>query len=749
MDPKGFLEEVAASVRGRFVEDRSILSFPEYLAEFMESPRRHARSAAMYLAEVFDHFGTETRATPVGDFVRYRLFDLPWAEGRGRVSGQEAVQQALYRILKNFVRQGKVDRLILLHGPNGSAKSSLVSAMMAGLEAYSRTPEGAVYRFHWVFPREKVVKGSLGFGGARSAVKVESYAHLDPEDIETRIGDELRDHPLLLIPKDERRRLLERACRPARREEADDGDFVLPEYLLHGDLSAKNRAIYDALMASYGGDWSKVIAHVQVERFYYSRHYLNGCVTVEPQMSVDAGVRAWSVDRSAASIPPALQNVNLLEAYGPLVNANRGLLEFSDILKRPLEAFKYLLGTSETGEVRMEHLILRLDTVLVATSNEMHLSAFKELPDWTSFKGRMELVRVPYLRRFSDEIRIYEDQVTPATVGKHIAPHAVEIAAKWAVLTRLKKPQADRYPEEVRPLVGGLTPMDKLRLYDTGEPPARLNRTEAKALLSVIEQLYHESDTYPNYEGRTGASAREIKTVLFNAAQNPARQALTAGSVLEELEALVQDKSLYAFLQQEVVDGYHDHERFIGEVREAWIDEVDAEVRDAAGLVAEEQFVEWFGRYVQHVTAWVRGEKVHNRITGEDEPPNEKLMEEMEAIVKGEEEPAKDFRESLISAIGAYRLEHPDEEGELDYRHIFPELFRKLKDHYHEEQKRRLRRLYEDFLAYTDEEERGRLDRKAKEQVESMLQALYEKYGYRLESAREAIVALMRARYQD
>ena len=749
MDPKGFLEEVASSVRGRFVEDRSILSFAEYLSEFMAAPRRHARSAAMYLVDVFEHFGTELRRTPVGEFTRYRLFDAPYEEGRGRVSGQEAVQQALYRILKNFVRQGRVDRLVVLHGPNGSAKSSLVSAVMAGLEAYSRTPEGAVYRFHWVFPREKLVKGSLGFGGGPTAAKMESYAHLDPEDIETRIGDEMRDHPLLLIPKGERRRLLEAACKPARRDEAADGDFVLPDYLLHGDLSAKNRAIYDALMATYGGDWSKVMAHVQVERFYYSRQYLTGCVTVEPQMSVDAGVRAWSMDRSAATIPPPLHNINLLEAFGPLVNANRGVLEFSDILKRPLEAFKYLLGTSETGEVRMEHLILRLDAVLLATTNETHLAAFKELPDWTSFKGRMELVRVPYLRRFSDELEIYRDQITPGTAGKHIAPHAIEIAAKWAVLTRLKKAQADRYPEEVRPLVDALTPMDKLKLYDTGEAPSGLTRTEAKALQGVIERLYHESDAYPNYEGRTGASAREIKTALFNAAQKPEREALTASAVLDELEALVQDKSLYAFLQQEVVGGYHDHERFIGEVREAWLDEVDAEVRDAAGLVAEAQFVEWFERYIQHVTAWVRGEKVHNRITGEDEPPNESLMEEMEAIIAGEDEAAKQFREGLISAIGAYRLEHPDEESGLDYRQIFPDLFQRLKDHYHDEHRRRLRRIYEDFLAYTDEAERGKLGRKERAQVESMLETLYEKYGYRLESAKEAIVALMRARYQD
>ena len=91
-----------------------------------------------------------------------------------------------------------------------------------------------------------------------------------------------------------------------------------------------------------------------------------------------------------------------------------GLIEYADLLKRPLEAFKYLLGFSETGEVPMEHFVLQLDEVLLASSNEKHLAAFKELPDFASFKGRIELVRVPYLRLWKVEQQIYDAHVTPS-----------------------------------------------------------------------------------------------------------------------------------------------------------------------------------------------------------------------------------------------------------------------------------------------------------------------------------------------
>jgi predicted Ser/Thr protein kinase len=100
--------------------------------------------------------------------------------------------------------------------------------------------------------------------------------------------------------------------------------------------------------------------------------------------------------------------VVLYEPYGALVSANRGLIEYSDLLKRPLEAFKYLLGASETGEVPLEPFVLQLDEVLIASSNEKHLAAFKELPDFTSFRARLELIRVPYLRRYKAEREIYD-----------------------------------------------------------------------------------------------------------------------------------------------------------------------------------------------------------------------------------------------------------------------------------------------------------------------------------------------------
>jgi predicted Ser/Thr protein kinase len=738
--------DVGADVRRSFAEARSILSFEEYLAAVAEAPRRHARSAAQYLLDVIEHFGAEERATPVGPVRRLKLFDLEGEPGRGalRVAGQEEVQAALVRALGGFVRGGRVNKLLLLHGPNGSAKSSIVAALFRAMEAYSSLPEGALYRFQWVFPSDKTLRGGgLGFGaGAGEGSEVRSYATLEGEALDARLACPLKDHPLLLLPVAERRRLLDQLLGGA----AGVGEVGPSSYLLDGDLCPFCRQVNDALLGAYRGDWLKVLRHVQVERFYVSTRYQQAAVTVEPQLSVDAGLRQLTADRTTGALPAALHSVALLEPAGPLVAANRGLAEFSDLLKRPLEAFKYLLGTSETGRLSLESVTVQLDLVLIASANEKQLAAFKESPEFQSFRGRLELVRVPYLRRASVEREIYDRQVTAAAVNRHVAPHATEVAARWAVLTRLKRPLPDRYEGELRAMVERLTPLEKLRLYDTGAAPDRLTQAQARLLRKHAEAIWRESEVYPNYEGRSGASAREIKTALLNAAQSAEHACLSGPAVLEELRATCADRTVHEFLQQEVVDGYHDHLGFVQVVEEELLEAFDEELRDSMGLVSEGQYRDLFERYVTLVSSWVKGEQVRNRVTGAFEAPDEGRMAEVEAIVMPPGERLETFRRALITSVGAFRLDHPDV-PEIDYPAIFPDLFRRLRDHFYEERRRQLRQHGSELLRSFSDGRAG-LDEKARRRADQTLATLRERYGYCDACGKEAVLFLMRRRYE-
>src|SRR5690606_40603839 len=101
-----------------------------------------------------------------------------------------------------------------------------------------------------------------------------------------------------------------------------------------------------------------VLQHVQVERFFLSRQYRQGLVTVEPKQTVDARSFLVTPDSAYAALPAAVGSQALYAVQGDLVDANRGIVNFSDLLKRPYEHYKYLLTATETGQVALDHLVL-------------------------------------------------------------------------------------------------------------------------------------------------------------------------------------------------------------------------------------------------------------------------------------------------------------------------------------------------------------------------------------------------------
>jgi predicted Ser/Thr protein kinase len=743
-DPKGWLAQTATELRESFTRNRRVMSFGEYFSLFGADARRQVRSAAQYVRDVFDHFGTETVRTPRGTMTRWRLFDCPWDAGKDALAGQEEVQAAVYRLVSNFAREGRTNRLILLHGPNGSAKSTFVASLQRAMEHYSTLDDGALYRFNWIFPSQKLTKGGIGFGGGNfeaGAGGPETYAYLEDELIESKIADEMRDHPLLLVPRAKRRELIE-----SRLGAEIKAGFRPADYLLRGDLSHRNRQIFEALLSSYHGDLAKVLRHVQVERFFVSRRYRQAAATVEPQLAVDARSRQLTMDRSLSSLPPALQSLTLYEVQGELVDGNRGVIDFADLLKRPLESYKYLLSTVEQGRVSLDVASLELDTIFIGSSNEGYLAAFKEIPEFQSFKGRMELVRVPYLLDYKVEQRIYDAQIRAAHAesGKHVAPHVAWVTALWAVLTRMKKPLGEKYGKNLTETVGRLGPLEKALLYADAAIPEGVSPEQGRELVAGIEKIARESDSYPNYEGRTGASPREMKLTIMNAAQSPKYACLSPFAIFDELEDLVRGVSVYEFLKQEPLPGgFHENKKFIFQVRDKLIDRIDDEVRTSMGLVEERRYLEQFERYASHVSYWVKREKVTNPITGRDEDPDEEMMGEIERILDVTNR-REEFRREVIARIGAWSIDHPRQKP--NYEAIFPRPIAALRESFFDERKKQVRKINDDLLVLlTDGPAKMQPDAAAAAQA--TLAAMKSRFGYCEHCAKDAVLSLIRKRY--
>ena len=728
-------------VQQRFAANERVLSFAGYLEVVERSPRVQLRNAALYMRDMFDYYGTEDVSHPTGKVRRFKLFDAPWDGDCVGLVGQERVQNAIYRVLCNFVRQGRVDRFILLHGPNGSSKSTVSDMLARAMEDYCQHEEGALYTFSWVFPNQGAERAGIGFGDvAKKKIRPDdSYAHLDETAVDARVSSSTRDHPLLLIPKDMRRELLTELAKGL------DGNYTIPDYLWNGDLCQRSKEIYEALLAAYDGDYLRVLRHVQVERFYVSRRYRLGAARVEPQLAVDARMQQVTADRSLAALPAALQNVALYESEGQLVRGNRGMIDFPDLFKRPIEAFKYLLIAVEDGRVALDQSNLFLDMVFIGSANEMLLNAFMQSPEWMSFKARMELIRVPYLLDFHLEQRIYDLQVTETEVGKAIAPHATEVAALWAVLGRMQLPQAESFEEPVATLVKKLAARDKAMLYAEKRLPEGVTGESAKMLRAAIGDIYRTTDNAIIYEGRIGPSAREVKTAIMNAAQNPQYPCLSPEAVLQELALLVKETTLYEYLRQEVKSGYCDYTGFLSVARSWYLDHVDSEVREAMGLVEESRYGELFDRYVNNVTHFVRREKLRNEITGRLEDPDVRLMAQVEEQLDQTGD-AEVFRQAIMTKIGAWSVDNPG--ARPLYGEIFGDYFDKLRKRYFHQQRQRVERVLRHSLQVMAKDESG-LDAEEISEVRAMLDRLREQHGYREQCAQEVIRALVKYRYSS
>lgn len=645
---------------------RHILSFGEYLQWVREHPAQ-LRNATAYVRDCMLYFGTCTVMRHGQPWRRFLLFDAPFDHTLMPLVGHEPAQNAFFSFVQAQAEHGRSPKLFLFHGPNGSAKSTFFQLLAAALEAYSQTVEGALYRFNWIFPAQAWRSRGIGFGSGHpgvSPVSLDSYAHIDGEAIDALLPDEFRDHPLLLLP---------RASRIAFLREWLGADTPIPPWLEKADLHPRNRQIFDTLAVASSDGPQGVLRYVQVERFTLSRRYRRGLVTVEPKMTADAHLRQITADRSLQALPPALQNVELYRYGGDLVDANRGMVEFADLLKRPLEGFKYLITLLEEGFLSLDNTILQFDLVYGGSANDRQFLAFSETADFASFEGRCEFVRMPYLLSYHEETAILERVLLRMHKPKRIAPHVLTCAGLWAVMTRLVRPQVSGEHIDARLLT--LNVLEKALWYGDLQLPESFTAEQARAVHQLLPEFLYQQNSEIVYEGGIGASPRLVQTLVMRALTRPDTTFVSVSHLLAEIEAVMKQKATLEFVNYPGQEGgYHDLPYILEAVRTFWRRRMERDLWEAANLVETEDFLARLEHYIQLVTHYVRKETIKDPVTGEYRPPSEELMQAFEKDLDIVQE-AHEFRKNCLSRVAAYTLEHSGER--VDLAAIFaPELDR-------------------------------------------------------------------------
>ncbi len=581
-------------------------SFQDYLNLVKENPKV-TRNAFQRMYELILERGTEEYTDFKKQVIRYKFFDDIDNDGKDAVFGLDVPLMKLVNVLKSAaLGYGTEKRVILLHGPVGSAKSTICRMLKKGVEAYSKSDSGALYTFEWVDP-DNTLDGLLG----KDVRVYESPMH---------------EEPLLLIPDD---------LRPKFIEELNRGNKTEFRVNIEGELSPPSRFIFRQLMERYNGDIGRVLSHIRVKRLVLSEADRIGIGTFQPkdEKNQDSTELTGDINYRKIAEYGSDSDPRAFNFDGEFNVANRGMIEFVEVLKLDVAFLYDLLGASQEHRVKPKKFAqTHIDEVIIGHTNEPEYRRLQDNEFMEALRDRTVKIDIPYITKWKHEVNIYKKDFNSRRLrGISIAPHTIEMAAMWAVLTRLEKPKK-----------ANLTRLQKLKLYDGKSLP---NYTEDN-----VKELRKEAIR----EGLEGISPRYIQDKLSNAlvnSQQNNRGSVNPFMVMNELESGLRHHSLIA--NEELKAEYRE---LLGVIKQEYEEIIKGEVQRAISA-DDSALARLCGNYIDNVKAFTQKERVRNSFTGQMDDPDERLMRSIEEKIEIPESRKEDFRREIMNYIGALSIE--------------------------------------------------------------------------------------------
>jgi len=570
--------------RGRYQALHWEGTFPEYLEIAQQHPGV-ARNAWQRLLDMIESHGSEPSLSRASR--RWRIFDDPFEDGRDAVYGLDEPLEQLVQTIRAGARGfGPERRVILLHGPVGSAKSTIARLLKRGLEEYSKTDEGAIYTFSWEVDGETVP----------------SPMHQDP---------------LLLIPTEARASVEKQLERRHRAEY---------RLRIEGELDPVSRHFFRQLMKDGQGDWTKVVEHVRVRRFVLSEKDRVGLGTFQPkdEKNQDSTELTGDINYRKIADYGSDSDPRAFNFDGEFNVANRGMLEFIEVLKLDVAFLYDLLGATQEHAIKPKKFAqTHIDEVILGHTNEPEYRKLQSNELMEAFRDRTIKIDIPYNLRVSDEVQIYRRQFARHEMaGRSMAPHTLQIAALWAAMTRLEDPT---HPN--------LSLLQKARLYDGGDVQG-FGPEHVREMRKAAER-----------EGMLGISPRYVQDRIAAALVSD-KPSIGPLDVLAQLEEGLVHHSLVS--NEETRRRYV---QLIGTAREEYEEIIKSEVQRAI-CADDEELGRLCGKYLDNVKAFITRGDVRDRQSGQPiVEADERLMRDVEERIDIPDARKQDFRHEMMNYI--------------------------------------------------------------------------------------------------
>ena len=387
-------------------------SFEDYLNLVRQNPRV-TRTAFQRIYDMILSHGKTEYIDNKKKLIRYHFFSDERFGGRDAIFGLDVPLMKLVNVFKSAAQlYGTEKRVILLHGPVGSSKSTIARLLKKGMEEYSKSPEGAAYTFSWNIEK-KGPDGTL---------------HKE------RMKCPMNEEPLNLIPREWRPRVFA--------DIQDGSDFQIPE---GNELCPACRFVFKELMTQEGGDFGRLIQHIRVNRLIFSEKDRVGIGTFQPkdEKNQDSTELTGDINYRKIAEYGSDSDPRAFNFDGEFNIANRGIIEFVEVLKLDVAFLYDLLGASQEHKIKPKKFPQTdIDEVIIGHTNEPEYKKLENNEFMEALRDRTVKIDIPYITKLAEEQKIYEKDFNARAIkGKHIAPHTLEMAAMWAVLTRLEEPK--------------------------------------------------------------------------------------------------------------------------------------------------------------------------------------------------------------------------------------------------------------------------------------------------------------------
>ena len=529
-------------------------------------------------------------------------------------------------------------RLLLLLGPPSGGKSTMVILLKRGLEEYSRTEAGALYGIH---------------------------------------GCPVHESPLHLVPHTLRAQFRANYGVDIQGELCPDCLSRL-QHELHGDFM-----------------------QMPVQRIFISEAGRVGVGTYAPHDPTTADIAdlVGSVDLSKVSEFGDEGDPRAWSWSGAVFAASRGMLEMIEILKVKREFLYLLLTLTQEKNVKVSRFpLIHLDETIIAHTNLAEFRKFLQEAENEALLDRMVIIQVPYTLSYKEEARIYKKLTssTQAFREVHLDPHALHVAAVFAVLTRLQVGD-ERETEQSK----------KVRLY-AGEDVEGVQHSE-------VEKIRARSPE----EGLAGVSPRFVINALSSAIIQSSAKSLTTMDVLIALkDAIESDVRMDGKKKRKWID-------YLVTVRKDFYNRwVKEDVHKALFVSFEQEAQQLLDKYLDEVEATLDNRTIKDPITSEERKPDERFLRNVEEKIRISESGKLSFRQEVVrKAMGAYKR---GEKFTLDSHAPLHDAV----EQYLFEQRRDVLRLVSSSARPDDE---------TRQKISVVEKRLVDEYGYDMHSAREAL----------